>query len=107
VKVCACRIARAAIKAEIGGVLVEPVPVLYRGPWFGTMYIKGVTFGLGEERQPRTGWAPALALQYLATEGSAAAPGFMKPEGIVVFHEASGTLFKATLDGDEKPKGQQ
>lgn len=32
--------------------------------------------------------------------GSKAAPGFMKPEGIVVFHKASGYLFKKTLGND-------
>lgn len=41
----------------------------------------------------------------LRTEGSVAAPGFMKPEGIVIFHEASGALFKKTLEKDEVPKG--
>jgi len=28
-------------------------------------------------------------------------PGFMDPEGVVIFHAASGTLFKKTLHGDE------
>lgn len=36
----------------------------------------------------------------LATSGSVAAPGFMQPEGIVVFLPASGSLYKVTLDGD-------
>lgn len=44
-------------------------------------------------------------LKRLETEGSVAAPGFMKPEGIVVFHVASGQLFKATIERDEEPKG--
>jgi len=107
VKVCACREASAAVKAEIGGVLVDSVPVLYRGSWFGTMFIldPSNTDEKPAFRQPRTGWAPALVLQYLATEGSQAAPGFMKPEGIVVFHEVSGQLFKVTLESDENPKG--
>jgi len=38
--------------------------------------------------------------------GSAAVPGFMKPEGVVVFHEASGGLFKATLENDQESKAQ-
>ena len=46
------------------------------------------------------------ALSYLRTCGSLCAPGFMDPEGVVVFHSASGTLFKKTLVGDEKPKGE-
>lgn len=36
----------------------------------------------------------------LQQDGSAAAPGFMQPEGIVVWHEAGRCLFKYTLDGD-------
>ncbi len=36
----------------------------------------------------------------LVLGGSVASPGFMDPEGIVVFHQASGALFKFTLDGD-------
>lgn len=36
----------------------------------------------------------------LAVNGSYAAPGFMNPEGVVVFHAANGTLFKKTLGGD-------
>lgn len=31
---------------------------------------------------------------------------FMKPEGICIYHTASGGYFKVTLDNDEKPKGQ-
>lgn len=45
------------------------------------------------------------ALTRLRMEGSNAAPGFMNPEGIVIYHTASGTMFKKTIEGDEKPKG--
>jgi RNA ligase len=45
------------------------------------------------------------ALQGLYDFGSVAAPGFMSPEGIVLFHKASRYLFKVTLENDEKPKG--
>lgn len=48
-----------------------------------------------------------MALGALAVDGSAAAPGFMDPEGIVIFHTASGQLFKKTIKGDESPKGLQ
>lgn len=41
----------------------------------------------------------------LAANGSVAAPGFMQPEGIVVFHTASGTLYKMTLDKNDEHKG--
>jgi hypothetical protein len=40
----------------------------------------------------------------LSLTGSVAAPGFMDPEGIVVFHSASQQMFKVTLKGDEAPK---
>ena len=46
------------------------------------------------------------ALDQLRTHGSVAAPGFMKPEGIVLYHGASGQLFKVTLEKDEEPKGK-
>lgn len=40
----------------------------------------------------------------LAVEGSAAAPGFMNPEGIVIFHSAIRTNFKITFEHDEHGK---
>jgi hypothetical protein len=40
----------------------------------------------------------------LQHEGSVAAPGFMKPEGVVVYHVAAGVSFKKTLEKDEQPK---
>lgn len=39
-------------------------------------------------------------LEGLRVNGSVAVPNFMNPEGIVVYHTHSGTLFKKTLDGD-------
>jgi hypothetical protein len=45
------------------------------------------------------------ALWTLRACGSQAAPGFMQPEGIVVYHAASRTLFKKTLEKDHEPKG--
>lgn len=63
----------------------DVVPVLYVGPF-------------------RT-WAVESALDRLIVGGSVAAPGFMDPEGIVLFHTAAGTLFKATCKDDDKPKG--
>lgn len=58
------------------------VPVLYRGA-FDTVVID-------------------KTLEYLKETGSIASPGFMRPEGIVVFHVAAGVFFKKTLDGDAK-----
>lgn len=60
------------------------VPVLYRGP-FSTTSIE-------------------LTLNVLETFGSKAVPGFMKPEGIVIYHIAAGTLFKKTIQNDAAPK---
>lgn len=41
----------------------------------------------------------------LERNGSTASPGFMQPEGIVVFHTASGQLYKMTLDKNDQHKG--
>jgi hypothetical protein len=60
------------------------VPVLYRGD-FDTARIE---------------WC----LQQLRNDGSLAAPGFMNPEGVVVFHLAGRVGFKKTLHKDEVPK---
>lgn len=43
-------------------------------------------------------------LENLRDGGSEAAPGFMKPEGIVCFHVAANACFKKTLERDEAPK---
>lgn len=45
-----------------------------------------------------------LHLDILRTQGSVASPGFMKPEGIVVFHVAGNVGFKRTIDKDSQPK---
>lgn len=60
------------------------VPVLYRGP-FDTAAIDD-------------------CIARLASSGSVAAPGFMKPEGVIVYHAASRTMFKKTLERDSEPK---
>ncbi len=72
-------------KSVVPTPLVRLVPVLYRGA-FDIQTIDN-------------------CVEHLRERGSVAAPGFMKPEGIVVWHAASGTLFKQTLEKDEKPKG--
>lgn len=61
------------------------VPELYRGP-FETDAVE-------------------RCLQYLKENGSEAAPGFMDPEGIVVYHTAAGIGFKKTIRNDDSPKG--
>ena len=60
------------------------VPVLYQGPMH-----------------------PGVMEKYmcqLAENGSYAAPGFMEPEGVVLFHTAANFGFKKTLKKDEVPK---
>lgn len=44
------------------------------------------------------------ALESLRKNGSFASPGFMKPEGVVVYHTAGNVGFKKTLEKDEIPK---
>jgi hypothetical protein len=44
-------------------------------------------------------------LAELIETGSIAAPGFMKPEGIIVFMTASSHLYKVLAENDDKPKG--
>ncbi len=62
------------------------VPVLYQGP-FCTV-------------------AVARSLDFLSIHGSQTAPGFQKPEGVVVFHTAANAGFKVTLEKDDEPKAK-
>ena len=45
-------------------------------------------------------------LAYTSYGGSLAAPGFMKPEGVVIYHTAANIMFKKTFKNDEKGKGE-
>jgi RNA ligase len=47
------------------------------------------------------------ALENLKTYGSLAAMGFMKPEGVVIYHESARIYFKKTIEKDDVPKGKQ
>jgi len=47
-----------------------------------------------------------MAIDRLTDLGSEAAPKYMNPEGIVVYHKAARVGFKATIKDDDKPKGQ-
>jgi len=74
---------------EVSGTPLTPlcvgvVPVLYKGPFSSA--------------------AADDMIEWLRNNGSAAAPGFMKPEGVIIWHSASRTLFKKTIEGDEAPK---
>lgn len=62
------------------------VPVLWRGP-FDSLDVNAI-------------------LQMLIVRGSLAAPGFMKPEGIVVFHTAAQWMLKKTIEKDAEPKSR-
>jgi hypothetical protein len=44
------------------------------------------------------------ALELLQVKGSQAAPGFMKPEGVIIYHTAGRVYFKKTILKDEEPK---
>lgn len=44
------------------------------------------------------------AMDRLKTNGSFASPGFMRPEGIVIFHISGNVGFKKTIENDEIPK---
>jgi|SRR5881398_3241487 len=65
---------------------VGVVPVLYEGPMCE--------------------FAVTDALSTLEVNGSHAAPGFMAPEGVVIFHQAAQQMFKVTLENDEAPKSK-
>ncbi len=43
----------------------------------------------------------------LAATGSQASPGFMRPEGIVIYHAQANVLFKKTFDKDDAGKGRE
>jgi hypothetical protein len=60
-------------------------------PWLGS----GLNFSIADE-----------ILAALREHGSSAAPGFMKPEGIILFHTQSNLLFKVTLEKDHEWKGK-
>ncbi len=69
---------------RIGGTLVRPVPKLYEGA-FSESAITG-------------------ALMDLQTYGSVAAPGFMNPEGVCVYHSQTRSVFKVTIDANDAGK---
>lgn len=64
----------------------DVVPILYEGPW-------------------TIGCVPNVLTQ-LRKSGSVAAPGFMRPEGVVVWHTAAQQMFKVTLEKDDQPKSR-
>lgn len=104
------------------------------GEWWGSGIQRGYGLSKGEKRfslfntarWSDPAWRPACchvvpvlysgefstpqaeaSLGTLRMVGSSAAPGFMKPEGIVIWHEAARQLFKKTLEKDAEGKEQQ
>jgi RNA ligase-like protein len=65
---------------------VSLVPILYEGP-FDTGMVDG-------------------QLDDLRVTGSLAAPGWMQPEGVVIYHVQGNVLFKKTLDKNDGAKGE-
>lgn len=63
------------------------VPILFRG-YFDTEQV-------------------GIELDFLSDYGSRAAPNYMNPEGVVVYHIAGNVGFKKTLHNDLEPKGKQ
>lgn len=61
------------------------VPVIADGP-FGSEIVK-------------------YAMEVLQKNGSYVAPGFMSPEGIIIYHVAGNLLFKKTIEKDDAGKG--
>lgn len=103
------------------------------GEWWGSGIQRGYDLPKGEKRfslfnvsrwsddnvRPACcGVVPVLYIGLFNTEkideillelkmgGSKASPGFMRPEGVVVFHEASRCMFKKTIEKDEFHKGE-
>ena len=72
------------LDANLRPACCDCVPMLYHGP-FDTAMING-------------------CITLLKSQGSFAAQGFMKPEGIVVYHTAGNLYFKQTIEKDEEPK---
>jgi hypothetical protein len=104
-------------------------PGRHFGEWWGSGIQRGYGLAKGEkrfslfnvarwadERPPCCDIVPLLyrgqfsqeaiddALTALRERGSQASPGFMRPEGVIVFHVAANIGFKKTLERDEEPK---
>lgn len=60
---------------------LDVVPVLYRGPFNDA--------------------AVSDSMEILRSTGSVAVPGFKRPEGVVIYHDAAEHYFKTTFDGDK------
>lgn len=109
-------------------------PGLHFGEWWGSGIQRGYGLEKGEKRfslfnvkrwnfqlevpfyTPRLNTVPVLytgefntdtvrdVMDNLEDYGSQAAPGFLEPEGVVIYHVAANALFKATIYNDAAPK---
>lgn len=110
--------------------LMQLGPGRHYGEWWGSGVQRGYGLKNGEKRfslfnvgrwtpealPPCVGLVPKLyegpfssdvvdrLIEELRVGGSKASPGFMKPEGIIIYHAAARSLFKVTLEKDEEPK---
>jgi len=102
------------------------------GEWWGSGIQRGYGLTKGEkrfslfnvhryrdvgDRLPGLGVVPTIfegdfsaegidgSLATLRQMGSVAAPGFDRPEGVIVYHSAARSVFKVLLEGDDHPKG--
>lgn len=71
----------------VDGVPVRPVPILHQGEFSEAEILD--------------------CLGYLKRQGSVAAPGYMNPEGICVFHTQSRIVQKVTLDNEDRWKWER
>jgi hypothetical protein len=111
---------------ENAGELAQMGPGWFRGEWWGRGIQRGYdqtkrNFSLFIGAKPASlpecvNFVPTLyagkfsecqveqTLQDLQKYGSTASPGYMNPEGIVIYHTASGGMLKKTFEADELGK---
>jgi hypothetical protein len=114
------------VSVQKNGVALDVVPLIYSGPWTDIVgYTDDATKEFLTQEQladwpevhgqpnPRMRYIPDFCIEWLAHHGSFAAPGWKKtescvgPEGIVIYHHATQSLYKQTIDKDDKHKGEQ
>lgn len=111
--------------------LMELGPGRHFGEWWGRGIMRG--YGLKEKRFSLfnvSRWADGVVrpaccgvvpelyrgvfdtavvdevIEILKVGGSVAAKGFMRPEGVIVFHVAANIGFKKTIEKDDQPKSK-
>ena len=122
------------VQQNVASLLLDLGPGLHFGEWWGSGINRGYGLPKGEKRfslfntsrygdgralnTPGLGVVPVLfegdfgdygvdfAMATLEGQGSQAAPGFKRPEGVVVYHTAANHCFKVTIENDGVPKGQ-